>query len=118
MEIEQTTEKCPSRLPLSGKELEAYLSRIFDHDPVITSTQFKRFLKISSKVFSDMREQNTLPRMIALTSGRSEGRFLVADVARWIEERAFGECLLGNSRPGRGRFKIPAVETEDAKMSD
>lgn len=113
MENTHNTETCQSRPLLTGKELEAYLARIFDHDPVITTTQFKRFLKISSKVVSDMREQNTLPRMIALTMGKSEGRFLVVDVARWIEERGFGDCVLGNSRHGRGRFpKLPEIESE------
>lgn len=89
---------------LSGKELDDYLFKVFNHDPVITTTQFKRFLKISSAVFKEMRELNTLPRMIPLTQGKSEGRFLVVDVARWIEERGgLGDCLLNSARCGRGR---------------
>lgn len=92
---------------LSGEELYDWLLNLFK-DEVVTETDFMRIFKISHYQLASLRKKGCAPEMIILNSGSGAGRYLVADIARWIENnRSQGrKCNPdGTSKRGRPRKK-------------
>lgn len=103
---------------ISGRELEEYLCEIFG-GPIITSLEFKRFMRMSDYQIKWMKECKAGPNLIYVGGGEGEGRYLVADIARWLDKR-LDKSLIQNmirskvkadgQKRGRGRPKRIVIE--------
>lgn len=79
-----------------NESLEEYLCRHFK-SLMITPKEFRDLIKVSKSFMYQMRLRGNMPRMIALTEGGDEVRFLIRDVAQWIERNG---CFLNNKSDG------------------
>lgn len=103
---------------ISGRELEEYLREIFG-GPIITSLEFKRFMRMSDYQIKWMKEIEAGPNLIYVGDGEGEGRYLVTDIARWLDKR-LDKSLIQNmirskvnadgQKRGRGRPKRILIE--------
>lgn len=104
---------------LCGADLEQHLQKIFGGESVITTAQFKKVMQISDYELRKMNRLGTAPNIIPLTYGNDEGRYLIGEIARWIEKnrkinRFFFSICLPKKR-GRGRpRKLSLSECEAA----
>lgn len=91
----------------SGKKLYDWLLGIFGGE-IVTETDFMRVMKISPYQLRTMRAKGCAPEMVILY-GNGEGRFLVSDIADWIE-RSRGQSRIttpdGRSKRGRPRKDV------------
>lgn len=87
---------------LRGRELEEYLQQIFG-GPVITTSQFKRVMQISDYQLREMRRLGTAPNLVPLTCGNDEGRYLISEIAKWIEKNRRLNTLWESKMQKRGR---------------
>lgn len=87
---------------LSGESLYQWLLGVFGSE-IVTETEFMKAMKISPYQLRTLRATGCAPEMVILY-GNGEGRFLVADIAEWIEQnRGQSRVPTSNGRPRRGR---------------
>ncbi len=67
-----------------SENLLSFLRQVFPGTEVITASQFRDFLKISTSTDKRMRRAGQYPKTISLPGLAREKRILLYDLAAWI----------------------------------
>lgn len=104
-EIENSAQD-QNRAILTGEALYWWLVRLFGNKELVTEKEFRKTMQISPYQMYELRLKGCAPEMIVLNGGTGAGRYLVADIAKWVEKtRAQNRATNpdGSSKCGRRR---------------